>query len=199
MSQDDDPDAVCVNYRAKVCWRYPQLSAINTSAPKSRRRVAPMEGERSRDLGFIPDKDLPLPSIVRDCWMGSGVRDRGQRCGSCSAGGGRRGIEQLQLALQQHCWRGVLLGFVVRLAVPLVLEFGRLGVERQGLLQGPVVYRQLDDGPAHCVPAHDVAVLEEVVEQRPGLDGRWEREGHDCHSGRSGIGRVEILNLDVGC
>jgi len=39
-------------------------------------------------------------------------------------------------------------------------------------VQDPVVQPQLDDGPADGVPAHDIAVLEEVLQQRPGR-GAW--------------------------
>ena len=57
------------------------------------------------------------------------------------------------------------------------LEVGRLGVERHQRLEDPVVHRQLDDRPARGVPAHDVAVLEEVVQQRAGLDVLEEAAG----------------------
>ena len=36
------------------------------------------------------------------------------------------------------------------------------------------------------------------MEQGPGLDARRKRERHDCHGGRSGIGRVDVINLSVG-
>jgi hypothetical protein len=39
-------------------------------------------------------------------------------------------------------------------------------------VQDPVVQRQLDEGPADGVPAHDIAVLEEVLQQRPDR-GAW--------------------------
>ena len=69
----------------------------------------------------------------------------------------------------------ILLGPGIRLVVAPVLQVGSFGVKRQEPLQGPVIHRQLDDGPASTVPAHDVAVLQEVVEQRPRLGARRKR------------------------
>jgi hypothetical protein len=41
-------------------------------------------------------------------------------------------------------------------------------------------------------------VLEEVLQQRPGLGARRKGKGHDCHGSRSGIGRLDNINLGVG-
>ena len=59
--------------------------------------------------------------------------------------------------------RQFLLGIVVGLRATPVLELGCLGVERQELVENPVVQRQLDDRPAYRVAPHDVALLEQVV------------------------------------
>jgi hypothetical protein len=61
---------------------------------------------------------------------------------------------------------------VIGLAVASVLEIRRFGVERHQPLKRAVIHHQLDDSSAGGVSTHDVAVLEEVVQQRPGL-GVW--------------------------
>jgi hypothetical protein len=48
-------------------------------------------------------------------------------------------------------------------------------IEAHELVEHPAVHRELDDRAAAPVPAPDVAVLEHVMEQRPGLGVRWER------------------------
>lgn len=57
----------------------------------------------------------------------------------------------------------------ILLVIGFRLELGGVGVEGHQRLQDPVVDRQLNDRPPRGVPAHDVAVLEEVVQQRPGF------------------------------
>ena len=55
-------------------------------------------------------------------------------------------------------------GIVVGLGVGPVLQLTRVGIERQELVEDPVVDCQLDDTPACGILPHDIAVLEEVVE-----------------------------------
>ena len=82
--------------------------------------------------------------------------------------------------------------------VGLGLKFGRVGVEGHQPLEDPAVDRQQNEGAAHGVRADYVGMLEDVMQQRPGLGAWGKRKGHDCHRSRSGIGRVDVLNLNVG-
>jgi hypothetical protein len=64
-------------------------------------------------------------------------------------------------------------------------EFGRVGVEGHQPPENPVVHRQLDDRAPRNDPTQDVAVLEQVMQQRAGLDVLGKRQGNDCHDSRS--------------
>jgi hypothetical protein len=67
----------------------------------------------------------------------------------------------------RHDRRPILFVIGIRLCIRPILKLSCLGVERHQRLEGPVVHGQLDDGSAQGVLSNDVAVLEEVVQQRP--------------------------------
>ena len=71
-------------------------------------------------------------------------------------------------------------------------------VERHQLREYSVLHRYLDDRSACSIGADATAVVEELMQQRPGLGAGKKAQGHDWHSSRSGIGHVAALNLSVG-
>jgi hypothetical protein len=80
-------------------------------------------------------------------------------------------------------WRCTLSWIVARRAMAQSprLALGGVGVERHQALEDTVVHLELDNGPARATPAHDVAVPEEVMQQRAGLDVLNKRQGQDGH------------------
>jgi hypothetical protein len=85
---------------------------------------------------------------------------------------GRLQLMSRQHHIGQHEGRPMVLVIGIGLGVAPVLELNGVGIGAQGLVEHPVVHRQLDDDTARAVPADDVAVLDEVVEQRTSLGVR---------------------------
>jgi hypothetical protein len=94
---------------------------------------------------------------------------------------------------REHYVQPLLLGIVVGLGVAPVLELGGVGIEAHELLEDPVLQRELHDRSTRGVLAHDIAVLEEVVQQRAGFSPWGKRQGHDCHGIASMVERLAGL------
>ena len=70
--------------------------------------------------------------------------------------------------LDQDGW-SILLGIGIGLSI-IVLELGCLGVERHQLLETQSFTDSWMISPARSIPAHDVALLQEMMQQSSGLD-----------------------------
>ena len=69
----------------------------------------------------------------------------------------------------------------VGLSVAVVLELLAAGVERQQALKQPIVDREGDHRSPDGILTRDIAVLQQVVEDRPRLGARLEGQGNDRH------------------